>query len=380
MSERKETTAKEYLEGGKSLAAEGKLTEAIASYKQAIALNPNFLSAYHHLAETLITKIELNPNIPRSYYQLGEAFQKIGELDKAINAYSYALRLQPNLWDLYSKLGSIFIQQGKLEAAAAAYRCGLLHQPEMGLLHKRLGDTLQQLGLFDEALQSYRKVIEINPNTCWNYGSLARDYCGINQIDTTEKIVALTFDDGPQPPHTKKVLEVLDSQQVKATFFCVGKKIEQHPKIAKLTLTKGHEFGNHSYSHFKSISDSAELIKSEIEECDRLLRDLGVTGEIPFRPPLGRRNLLLLDILFEMKKPLIMWNAGTDDYRKENTAKIIANRVLEKVKPGSIIVLHDASLRAVEATSIIIKNLKAQGYCFKTVSEMISGARCAPYG
>jgi peptidoglycan/xylan/chitin deacetylase (PgdA/CDA1 family) len=427
LSETKETTAKEYLAAGKSWAAEGKLTEAIASYEKAIALNPNLLAAYQSLGDTLVDKkdleaainwyqkaveiepniwvvwqklgkcflekgklqeaiatlsksIELNPNFPWSYCQLGDAFQQIGELDKAINAYSHALRLQPDIWNLYHKLGNIFVKQGKLEAAVAAYGIGLQQKPELDWLHKKLGDALQQLGRLNEAVQSYRKALEINPDICWNYGPLVGAYFGINKAYTEEKIVALTYDDGPQPPYTEKILDILDCHQVKATFFFVGQEIKKHPELVKLTLVRGHQLGNHSYSHVDLICDSAELIKSEIEGGDRLLRELGVTGEIPFRPPWGRRCLLLLDLIFALKKPLIMWDIDGEDYRKKDTPEIIANRVLEMVKPGSIILLHDASFQTVEATSIIIKSLKAKGYCLKTVSEMISGAQWALYG
>ena len=391
MKETEETRAKEYLEAGNRFSAEGKLTEAIACYQKALDIEQNMWAVWQKLGKcclekgelkeaiaALNTSIKLNPNFPWSYYQLGDAFQQIGELDKAINAYSHAVRLKPDIWNVYHKLGNILIKQGKLEAAVAAYNIGLQHQPELDWLHKKLGDALQQLGRLEEAVKSYRKAIEINPDICWNYGPLVGAYFGINRAYTEAKIVALTYDDGPQPPYTKQILDVLDSHQIKATFFYVGQEIKKHPELVKLTLAKGHQLGNHSYSHLDLISDSAELIKSEIEGCDRLLRELGVRGEIAFRPPWGRRCLLLLDIIFAMKKPLIMWDIDAEDYREQDTPEIIANRVLEMVKPGSIILLHDASLRTVEATSIIIKNLKGKGYSFKTVSELISDARCVP--
>lgn len=418
MNQIKEMSAVEYLKVGKTFLEKGELIEAIACFRTSIELNPKFLAAYQNLGDALVTQeqldgaincyrkaiklepnmwefwhklgktwlkkeqlekaiaalnrsIELNPDFPWSYYQLGDALQQIGELDKAINVYSQAVRLQPDIWNVYHKLGNIFVKQGKFEAAVAAYRIGLQQKPELDWLHKKLGDALQSLGRQEEAVKSYRKAIEINPDICWNYGLLVQEFFGINRAYTNEKVVALTYDDGPEAPYTNQILDILDRYRIKATFFYVGQQIKKYPELVKQIFARGHQLANHSYSHPDMISSSAEQIKLEIESCDRLLQQLGVTEKIAFRPPWGRRSLLLLDLILEMQKPLIMWDIDAEDYRQEDTPEIIANRVIKMVQPGSIILLHDASLRTVGATEIIIKNLQTKGYSFKTIFELL---------
>lgn len=199
----------------------------------------------------------------------------------------------------------------------------------------------------------------------------------ITQIHTPEKVVALTYDDGPSPEHTNQLLTLLERLQVKATFFVVGEKIEENPEILKSIVEQGHELGNHSYSHPEMIWKMPGFIKSEIEKTDQLLRQLGVQQEIHFRSPFGIKFLILPYFLNKMKKKNIMWNVDPKDYQASSPEEI-SDYVIKNVVPGSIILLHDferVDSPTIPATEVMIQKLQAKGYKFKTVSELIQCGR-----
>jgi peptidoglycan-N-acetylglucosamine deacetylase len=195
----------------------------------------------------------------------------------------------------------------------------------------------------------------------------------VNHIDTKEKVVALTYDDGPNPPYTNQLLQLLERNQIRATFFVIGKIAEKHPEIVRLILSNGHEVGNHSYSHQPLIFKSPWYIRSEIEKTDKLLQQLGVEQEIHFRAPYGRKLIALPYLLSRMCKKNILWDLDSKDY-DALSYEAIENRVLEHVHPGSIILMHDGGgerSQTLIATEVLIKKLKENGYKFKTISELI---------
>ena len=201
------------------------------------------------------------------------------------------------------------------------------------------------------------------------------DDFGIKRADTEVKVVALTYDDGPSSPYTNQLLDILDRYQVKATFFEVGRKIEKHPEIVPMIVARGHELANHSYSHTDMMFKPREFLLSEIEKTDKLLQELGVKQDsISFRPHFGRRFVVLSYLLSQMHKKLIMWDVDSQDYEKTLTAEDIANRVIDNVRSGSIVVMHDGGgdrSKTVAATEMIVKDLQSKGYEFKTVSELL---------
>lgn len=195
----------------------------------------------------------------------------------------------------------------------------------------------------------------------------------VTNINTKSKVVALTYDDGPHPINTIKLLDIFQKLQVKATFFVVGKQIEQHPEIVKDILAQGHELGNHSYSHLPMIFRKPSFIKSEINRTDRLLRQLGADQDIHFRSPFGLKRFVLSFVLARSRKKNILWNLDPKDYMATNPESI-ENYVLEHIQPGSIILLHDGGgdrSSTVKATEFLIQNLRSRGYEFLTVSELI---------
>ena len=115
----------------------------------------------------------------------------------------------------------------------------------------------------------------------------------IDKVDTEQKLVALTFDDGPTPHYTADILQLLDLYQVKATFFVTGTETQRYMTQAKQIVAAGHQLGNHSWSHQRMIFMSLDEIQREIEGTDQQIREAGYQGEILFRPPYGKKLVLL---------------------------------------------------------------------------------------
>lgn len=196
----------------------------------------------------------------------------------------------------------------------------------------------------------------------------------LTQIDTPEKVIALTYDDGPNPIYTRRLLRVLARYQVKATFFVIGNQVEQYPEIIQDIRLQGHELGNHSYSHRQLILTSRAVIRSEIAKTDQLLRRNGVHQAIHFRAPFGYKRIRLPLVLSQLKKKNVLWNVDPRDYWA-SSSKTVVDHVLDRVSPGSIVLLHDGRgdrTLTVEATAQLIPKLQSQGYRFATVSQLLS--------
>lgn len=194
----------------------------------------------------------------------------------------------------------------------------------------------------------------------------------VSRIDTSERVVALTFDDGPEI-YTNQVLDELAKKQVKATFYVVGNRLEAYPEIGKRIIEEGHELGNHSYSHQRFLLKPQSFIDHEIQTTNTLIRKAGYTGTIMFRPPNGKK---LFDLPWYLSKhdiETIMWDVEPDTFA--TTTDALVQYALANTKPGSIILLHPSckncnSARA--AITKIIDILTKQGYKFVTISELLS--------
>ncbi|MEB3340188.1 tetratricopeptide repeat protein [Okeania sp.] len=363
-----------YYNLGKALSKLSRYEEAITAYQQAIEINPNLHFAHHNLGNTFLQlkrwneaisayrqAIKIKPDSDWSYYGLGEALTKQKKWSDAVAIYQQAISYQPTE-KLYKKLGDVLQTLGQLEAAITNYQKTLQIFPESFSSYEALVDIYMRQEKWSEARKCFQKVLEIKPNY---------EFFGIKQVSIKEKVIALTYDDGPNPPYTNQILNILDFYQAQATFFALGKNLKNHLKLGKLILAKGHELANHSYSHLDLSQESPELIKAEIAKTDEILQQLGVTHKIRFRPPFGLSSFSLIDMILEMKKKMILWNIDSKDYVKENDWETIANYVIENARPGAIILMHDNRTKTVKATEIILETLTVQGYKFKTVSEIL---------
>jgi chitin deacetylase len=198
----------------------------------------------------------------------------------------------------------------------------------------------------------------------------------IPRVNTSQKVVALTFDDGPVPRATDAILSALEQEQIHATFFVTGAELEQHMVEGKKIVAAGHELGNHSYSHERMVLVSPSYVQREIEDTDKLIRDAGFQGEIFFRPPYGKKLFVLPYYLAKTGRKSITWDVEPDSYPEiAANADKIAEHVLAKAQPGSIIILHvmyPNRIESLRAVPKILQGLKAQGYSFTTVSELLA--------
>ena len=192
------------------------------------------------------------------------------------------------------------------------------------------------------------------------------------QAETEEKIIALTFDDGPTK-NVDQLLPLLDEYNAKSTFFLIGNEIEKHPEEAKKLVEAGHQIGNHTYSHKRMVLKSPSFIEEEIEKTDELIRSIGYQGEIDFRPPYGKKFVGLPYYLNKTNRETIMWSLDPETYYRNVDEKI--NYVMENIQPGSIILLHpmyDQTGGTLQVVETILKELTKEGYRFVTVDELQS--------
>jgi peptidoglycan/xylan/chitin deacetylase (PgdA/CDA1 family) len=191
------------------------------------------------------------------------------------------------------------------------------------------------------------------------------------------KQIALTYDDGPNDPHTLKLLDVLAKHSVRATFFMIGRYVQQRPDIARAVAEAGHVIGNHTFTHPLLIFRSEAQMRTELVECHQALQDAIGEHSSLFRPPWGGRRPATIRIARELGMQTVMWNVTGYDWRTLPAA-VIESKVARQMRGGDVILLHDGEHRAmgadraqtVIATENLIRRYKDEGYEFVTVEEM----------
>jgi len=203
-----------------------------------------------------------------------------------------------------------------------------------------------------------------------SYRQSLRACKGVKRGSVTRKVVALTFDDGPNGRYTDEILEILQLNGIRATFFFIGKNIADQQALVSKTYLQGHVIGNHSYSHSYLAGLPIDKIVDELKDTSSLVRSIVRRYPVLFRPPYGSCSPRSRDIVEGLGFKTIMWSAITDDYNPNTTAEKIAREIINSVTPGAIIALHDGGGRrgkTVEALPIIIAALQAQGFEFLTI-------------
>lgn len=193
------------------------------------------------------------------------------------------------------------------------------------------------------------------------------------------KQIALTYDDGPNDPHTLKLLEVLARHEVRATFFMIGRYVRQRPDIVRAVAEAGHVIGNHTTTHPLLIFQSAAQTRTELMECRAALTDAIGEHSNLFRPPFGGRRPATLRIARELGLVPIMWNVTGYDWNAPPAATI-EQKVASQMRGGDVVLLHDGGHKAmgadrgqtVLATESLIRRYREQGYEFVTVKEMLA--------
>lgn len=188
------------------------------------------------------------------------------------------------------------------------------------------------------------------------------------------KVVALTFDDGPWPNYTNQILEILKKNNIKATFFWIGRNVAAYPEIAKQVVVAGHAIGNHTWSHSYRIMSHANAAK-EVDQTAAIIERTTNVKTTLFRPPGGILNNGPAGYARSRKYAVLLWSDDSADYAKKMTVNTIVNRVLKSAKPGGLLLMHDGGgdrSRTVQALPIIINSLRNQGYKFVTVPELMA--------
>jgi len=197
------------------------------------------------------------------------------------------------------------------------------------------------------------------------------DAATITSVRTPSKVVAMTFDDGPHPSNTPRLLDMLRERGLKATFYVIGNRVVQYPQIARRIAEEGHEIGNHTWSHpfLDRLSDRA--VTTEIDQTTNAI--FQVTGRPPvtFRPPYGAFTRRQRTGLHDARSlPTILWSVDPQDWRRPG-ASVVANRILRDTRQGGIVLSHDIHRPTIDAMPQTLDGLSAQGYTFVTVSQML---------
>ena len=193
-----------------------------------------------------------------------------------------------------------------------------------------------------------------------------------NAVNTSRPFVALTFDDGPHPEYTPQLLDILRNEGVRATFYVIGRSVQTYPEIARRIVAEGHEIANHSWSHPRLTALSASRLKTEMANTSDIIQK--VTGRRPtnMRPPYGAVNERVRQSMFKDHGfDVIMWSVDPLDWRRPG-AEVVRQRLVDGAKPGGILLAHDIHPGTIEAMPGTIRDLKAKGFGFATVSQLLA--------
>lgn len=199
----------------------------------------------------------------------------------------------------------------------------------------------------------------------------SRPVCSVN---TPQKVVAITLDDGPNPLYTLPVLDILKERNIKATFFMVGSEAAAYPEIVKQINQQGHEIANHTMTHPEMQNLSPRETVMEIKNAGEVLEGITRNKTIYFRPPKGVINAVTLQSIHQQGYTTVLWDVALEN-KKCKTPGEMARRVIKMVKPGSIILLHDGRLdrtKTVQSLPFLLDGLKETGYSFVTISDLLT--------
>lgn len=194
-----------------------------------------------------------------------------------------------------------------------------------------------------------------------------------HSVENDSMRIALTFDDGPHPILTHRILDILEKNHVFATFFMVGVNVENYPETAREVIRRGHEVGNHTYSHGHLDRLPESAVESEIWRCEDALEELCEYRPHLFRPPEGAINPFVERCSEENDYTLILWSLDTRDWESKNAERIV-DCVLSKIRPGDIILMHDYigyNSQTPQALEILLPRLLERGFEPVTVSQLL---------
>lgn len=196
------------------------------------------------------------------------------------------------------------------------------------------------------------------PSLCWH-------------MPRKEKVLYLSFDDGPHPEITLEVLDLLRQHQAKATFFCVGQNVERHPEVVQQCLAEGHSVGNHTHRHLNGWKHSAQVYLKDIAEAESALQNVTGAHSRLFRPPYGRLGLTAWRRISQQYR-VVMWDVIAGDFVQDWSAERVEKNVLGHAQAGSIVVLHDSEKchkRMIPALKSTLLHFEENGFRFEVIPQ-----------
>ena len=204
-----------------------------------------------------------------------------------------------------------------------------------------------------------------------NRNILAESPITFSSVHVDGPYIAMTFDDGPSATLTPKLLDILATHRIKATFFVIGENVAEHPEIVARAAREGHEIGNHSWSHpnFGKMSDDG--VRSQLQRTDDAIKSAIGSRPTLLRPPYGsitaREKRWIHD---QFGYEIILWDVDPYDWKRPGPP-VVRNRILKETRPGSIVLSHDIHPGTIEAMPSTFDALEAKGFKFVTISELI---------
>ena len=193
-----------------------------------------------------------------------------------------------------------------------------------------------------------------------------------SSVKITQKTLAMTFDDGPHPSLTPKLLDLLKERNIKCTFFLIGNLVKTYPDIVRRIIAEGHEIGNHTWTHCSLTSRSDEQIRKELQQSADAVKEVAGVSPQLIRPPYGAINQRIKDMMFsDFGYSTIMWSVDPQDWRRPGVAAV-TSRLVNGAKPGAIMLAHDIHPPTLTAMPAMFDQLIAKGYQFVTVSQLLN--------
>jgi peptidoglycan-N-acetylglucosamine deacetylase len=273
----------------------------------------------------------------------------------------------------------------------------LLRNPDLGTLTRRgfIAATTATLASCKAAAPLTPENVKTQPNT--NYrtpsvqGPVPRNNVGnpssnfskdagvtFSRVLVSGNYIAITFDDGPHPQNTPRLLDILAARNVKATFYVIGRSVDLHPGVLRRTVAEGHEIGNHSHTHRLLSKLGASEVRQEMQRCqDAVARAAGVRMRT-MRPPYGGLLQSQRELVHrEFGYPTILWSVDPLDWKRPGPS-VVTSRILAGTTAGGIVLAHDLHSQTVDAMPATIDGLLRRGFKFVTVSQLIAMKTEAP--
>lgn len=186
---------------------------------------------------------------------------------------------------------------------------------------------------------------------------------------TPARLVYLTFDDGPSQRYTPRVLDILRRERVRATFFVLGYRCDEFPRLVRRIRREGHEIGSHGYYHRLLVHEPEAIVKSDLLRADAAIEHACGTRPVYYRPPYGAMDEADKSLVQRLGHPIALWTVDSEDWKATSDVAIIAN-VRQAIRPRAIVLFHDgvsASRWTVRALPVLIRYLRSQGYSFQVL-------------